>query len=171
MSVAVHLVGPASDTVLAFVRSRSEFVKLVKMHAPRLASGEYLEARSNAWKDLREIGSSPLFPSPAGGPIYIAVKGLPRAYEVRVVLLPPPPLSGLDGSRGSKITSTNLYVLRKMLEKYGYTSIPVRVEQVDFPHLQRCFKAGLIAPNPGGQTLHLTEAGRHAIETDEGPTF
>jgi hypothetical protein len=94
VSVAVHIVGPGgSDHVLGFARSRAEFVKLVKATAPRLASGEYLEARSNNWQDLREVGST------AGAPISINVKELPRAYVVRVVLLPPPPITPFGSRR------------------------------------------------------------------------
>jgi len=81
------------------------------------------------------------------------------------------PMRGLGGPRGSQITGTNLFALRALVEQYGPNSLPNRVEQVHAPHLQRCYKAGLIAPNGDGRTLHLTEAGRHALETNGRPTF
>ena len=74
-------------------------------------------------------------------------------------------------SKPKSITGTNLFALRALVEQYGPNSLPNRVEQVHAPHLQRCYKAGLIAPNGDGRTLHLTEAGRHALETNGRPTF
>ena len=58
-------------------------------------------------------------------------------------------------------TGTNIFAMAELLSAAG--TIPNRVEQVDAPHIRRCFRAGLLEHT--GSELRITAAGIDALRS------